>query len=187
MTDKCTHLVIDMLNDFIYGSMACLNAENALMHSIAYINAHIGDEVCFACDAHPKNHCSFIGFGGQWPEHCVVNTRGQEIHEAYYTKTAVPSLRPSLSRIFNKGCNPEQEQYSAFDATNADGVFLHDVLTRHVVVSGIATEFCVLETVTDLLKAGFAVRVLEKGLAYVDFEGHKAALEKMRERGAELI
>ena len=61
-----THIVVDMLNDFISGSMACQNAENAMTHSINYINMHPGDKVVYICDTHPENHCSFTGCGGQW-------------------------------------------------------------------------------------------------------------------------
>lgn len=188
MADKsCTHIVIDMLADFIYGTMACQNAENAMLHSIAYINAHQQDRIYYVCDCHPKNHCSFISQGGEWPEHCVKNSRGQEIHLSYYTKFVLPALRPHRTRIFLKGCKPEQEEYSGYNAVNSDGIVLHDVLSHNVIVSGIATEYCVLNTVSDLLEAGYDVQVLEDGLGYVDLKEHKVAIEKMRSLGAKII
>ena len=48
---------------------------------------------------------------------------------------------------------------------------------------GIATEYCVRNTCEDLLKAGFKVILLEKAIAWVDYEGHRKALAEMNEEG----
>lgn len=182
-----THIVVDMLNDFISGPMACLNAENAMNHGINYITLHPNDKVIYVCDAHPANHCSFTENGGVWPAHCVVNTLGQEIHLSYYTRLNEPTHRPHLTRIFKKGTQADKEEYSAFNAVRADGVRLKDVLTKSVIVSGVATEFCVFETVKDLVEAEFEVQVLLEGLGYVSQKEHRAAIENMKNLGVKLI
>lgn len=182
-----THIVVDMLNDFISGTMACQNAENAMIHSINYINTHPDDKVVYVCDTHPVNHCSFTGHGGQWPPHCVVNTSGGEIHLSYYTRVNDPNMRPHLMRIFRKGTDTGKEEYSGFNAARSDGTLLHKVLTKQVIVSGIATEFCVYETVKNLVEAEFDVQVLLEGLAYVNQKDHRAAIENMKSLGVKFI
>ena len=172
---------------FHIGTMACLNAENALTHSIDYINRHPDHKVVYVCDTHPVNHCSFIGHGGQWPPHCVVNTPGHEIHLSYYTRLTDPNKRPHLKRIFRKGTSPTKEEYSGFQAVRSDGTRLHEVLPQQVVVSGIATEYCILETVKDLVETGHQVQVLLEGLGYVNQKDHRAAVEHMKSLGVKFV
>ncbi len=189
------HVVIDMLNDFISGPMTCLNAENALNHSVNYINMHPADAVLYVCDAHPANHCSFTCNGGQWPVHCVKNTLGQEIHLAYYTRINEPSLRPHFMRIFGKGQDPDEEQYSGFNARCADGKYLYEAIPKGmnnedktvVVLSGTATEYCVQATAKDLVEAGYDVQVVLEALAYVNLKDHRAAVENMKSIGIKFI
>ena len=54
-------------------------------------------------------------------------------------------------------------------------------------VCGIATEFCVKNTVEDLLKGGLNAYIVEKCLAYVNEEGHKKAIKEMEEDGAKIL
>ncbi len=89
--------------------------------------------------------------------------------------------------MFSKGMNPLKEEYSGFDAQNEQYGALKYNLTRKVVVSGVATEYCVKNTVMDLLKNGFEVVVLKNCLAYLEEQGHEAALIEMREMGAQII
>ncbi len=182
-----THIVVDMLNDFISGTMACLNAENALLHSINYINTQVADKVVYVCDTHPTNHCSFSSQGGLWPAHCVVNTPGHEIHLSYYTRINDPNKRPHLTRIFRKGTSPVKVEYSGCQAVRSDGTPLNEILTKRVIVSGIATEYCILETVKDLVQAGYQVQVLLEGLGYVNGKDHRAAVEEMKSLGVKFI
>lgn len=53
-------------------------------------------------------------------------------------------------------------------------------MTDHVYVGGIASEYCIKETVFELLKAGHKVTLLVKGLGYVDYNGHLAAIDAMK-------
>ena len=185
-------VVVDMLYDFIDGSLACRNAENAVRETLAYIDSQTkaqgGEDneildtfpILFICDHHPADHSSFTDQGGIWPAHCVVGTRGGEIHQ-----DLVPYACEELT--FNKGCNRETEQYSGFQGVNNAGQPLSEVLelldTTDVYVCGIATEYCVRNTCEDLLKAGFKVHLLKDCIAYVDPEGHRKAIEEMAAEG----
>ena len=185
-------VVVDMLYDFIDGSLACKNADNAVRNTLAYIDAQTkgqGGEaheildtfpILFIRDHHPADHSSFKEQGGIWPVHCVAGTRGGEIHQ---------DLAPYASEelTFDKGCDRNTEQYSGFEAVNNADQPLSEVLelldTTDVYVCGIATEYCVRNTCEDLLKAGFKVHLLKDCIAYVDIDGHKKAIEEMAAKG----
>ena len=185
-------VVVDMLYDFIDGSLACKNADNAVRNTLAYIDTQTkgqGGEaheildtfpILFIRDHHPADHSSFKEQGGIWPSHCVAGTHGGEIHEAL-----MPYVREELT--FDKGCDKEVEQYSGFEGINNAEQSLGEVLelldTTDVYVCGIATEFCVRNTCEDLLKAGFKVHLLSECIAYVDHDGHVKALDEMRANG----
>ena len=185
-------VVVDMLYDFIDGSLACLNAENAVKATLAAIDSKTkgqgGEDheildtfpILFIRDPHPADHSSFKDQGGIWPSHCVAGTRGSEIHQ---------SLAPYASEelTFDKGCDRDTEQYSGFEAVNNAGQPLAEVLelldTTDVYVCGIATEYCVRNTCEDLQKAGFKVHLLKDCIAYVDLQGHQKALAEMAAKG----
>ena len=185
-------VVVDMLYDFIDGSLACQNAENAVKETLKYIDTQTkgqgGEEheildtfpILFIRDHHPADHSSFMEFGGTWPSHCVAGTRGGEIHE-----DLLPYACEELT--FDKGCDKAVEQYSGFEGVNSAGQTLGEILelldTTDVYVCGIATEYCVRNTCEDLLKAGFKVHLLKDCLAYVEFEGHLKSLKEMAEEG----
>ncbi len=173
-------IVVDMLYDFIDGSLACQEAEKAVAGSLEYIKKSKIFPILFIRDHHPLNHCSFQAQGGPWPEHCVQGTHGADIHT---------DLAPYATEEFTfyKGENPEKEQYSGFEGMNHAGQSLHEVLQimeiRNVYICGIATEFCVRNTAEDLLKAGYRVTVLANCISYVDSEGHEKAIKEMAGEG----
>ncbi len=92
---------------------------------------------------------------------------------------------------FFKGEDPAREQYSGFEGVNPAGQSLGEVLhlldIQHVLVCGIATEYCVRNTAEDLLKDGFDVSVLKDTLAWVDATGHAEALQAMEQEGIHIL
>ena len=186
-------IVVDMLYDFIDGSMACQEADNAVAATLRFIDratrdAVVGDEIgihdtfpiLFVCDHHPADHCSFTQQGGPWPPHCVQGTRGARIHEAL-----APHAREECT--FYKGEDKNKEQYSGFEGVNPAGQTLSEVLRlldiKKVLVCGIATEYCVRNTAEDLQKDGFDVCILKDCIAYVNREGHEKAIAEMEAEG----
>lgn len=191
MTDSAL-VVVDMLYDFIDGSLACQNAEEAVKATLKFIDKKTsgqgGEEheildtfpILFIRDHHPADHSSFKEFGGIWPAHCVAGTHGGDIH-----KDLLPYASEELT--FDKGCDKATEQYSGFEGLNNAEQSLGEVLElldiSDVYVCGIATEYCVRNTCEDLQKAGFKVHLLKECLAYVDLEGHQKALHEMEAEG----
>ena len=183
------HLIVDMLNDFISGSMSCLHTREATTKIIDRINARPDEEVIYVCDSHPADHCSFTEQGGPWPVHCVKQSFGQQIDLAFYTRVQRPHQRPRISEnIFEKGSRADQEEYSGYQAIGQNGKRLSEFLLpeQPIVISGLATEFCILESVKELLSNGHPVEILHDGLGYVTLEGHKQALAQMKELGAKM-
>ena len=184
------HIIIDVLNDYISGSMASLHAKEAINKIIERINTHSNEEVLYICDAHPSNHCSFTEHGGPWPPHCIKLSFGQQIDLAFYTRVLHPSHRPRISdNIFEKGQSPHHEEYSGYHAISRTGKTLRSTLppSSHITISGIPTEHCILETVKELIQAGHQITVLQDGLAYLSIESHRSSLSQMRELGARTL
>ena len=185
-------VVVDMQYDFIDGSLACQNADNAISQTLKFIDKHTkgqrGDDheildpfpILFTRDYHPADHSSFAEQGGTWPTHCVAGTHGAEIHESL-----VPYVCEELT--FDKGCDKSSEQYSGFEGQNNAEQSLGEILemldTTDVYVCGIATEYCVRNTCEDLKKAGYKVHLLSDCLGYVDENGHRQALHEMSDNG----
>lgn len=185
-------IVVDMLYDFIDGSLACHNSDNAVKETLKFIDSQTkgqgGEDheildtfpILFIRDHHPADHSSFKDQGGIWPSHCVAGTHGGEIHI-----DLLPYVQEELT--FDKGCDRSTEQYSGFEGVNNAGQSLGEIIelldTTDVYVCGIATEYCVRNTCEDLLKAGYTVHLLKDCIAYVDYEGHLKALEEMHQEG----
>jgi nicotinamidase-related amidase len=189
-------VVVDMLYDFIDGTMACQGAEKAIEGTLKAIDRltaetdtdesgiHSTYPILFVRDHHPEGHCSFTQQGGPWPPHCVQGTHGADVHESLQAY-----VKDDLT--FFKGEDPAREQYSGFEGVNPAGQSLGEVLhlleVKRVLVCGIATEYCVRNTAEDLLKDGFEVTVIQDALAWVDPQGHADALKAMEAEGIKLI
>lgn len=185
--EDVTHVIVDMIHDFVDGSMACQNAVTAVEAAVAYCNAHPEMRVLYVRDVHPEDHCSFENNGGDWPAHAVEHTEGMELMEQFYDIKKTVNTPIARYNVFKKGTDATREEYSGFNAQNEVYGALKFNLTGKVVVSGIATEYCVKNTVMDLLKNGFQVSILQDALGFVDEEAHEIALAEMVQAGAKLL
>jgi nicotinamidase/pyrazinamidase len=139
-------LVIDVQRDFLPGGSLPVADADAI---VPVLNRYIarakraGLPVFASRDWHPRNHCSFRARGGQWPPHCIAGTAG----------AAFPAelQLPGDATIISKATQPEADAYSAFQDTNLAALLRrHGV--RRLLVGGLATDYCVLNTVCDALK-----------------------------------
>ncbi|MDO5648973.1 MAG: isochorismatase family protein [Gallicola sp.] len=177
-----TLIVIDCQNDFITGNLACLQAEEAVENIVKFINEEDVD-VVYSCDWHSENNHSFEKNGGIWPVHCVENTWGAELSHKFKEIKYVDQS-PIPGNIYKKGLKDEVEEYSAYYAENLKGEKIADIESEEYIVAGIASEFCVRETVLELLKKGKKVSVLKEALGYVNKEEHEKNLKDLEEKGA---
>jgi len=151
-------LIVDVLNDFVTGSLAVPNAKDI----IPVINKYIEKfkYILFSKDMHPINHSSFIAQGGPWPPHCVADTNGAMLYGDLNL--------PEDLFIVEKGTLVDKEAYSAFEATQllrgirsyggimTDGLDLSTHLRlmgiKGLFICGLATDYCVKNTVLDATK-----------------------------------
>ncbi len=81
--------------------------------------------------------------------------------------------------------------YSIFEGTTEDGVPLADLLALHDItdidVVGLATDYCVLASALDAVHQGKRVRILADLVAGVAPATSAAALDRLRDAGAEIV
>lgn len=176
-------VIVDCQNDFISGSMACENSENAVDNICKFLNDNEDLNVYYTADFHPANHMSFKKEGGIWPPHCVEGTWGSEIH----SKLKNSSHAPDDKNTFLKGRCAELEEYSGFEGKNSENKALKDALKEDTVyIAGIASEYCVRETALQLKKFGKNIVILKDMLGYVNKEEHLKNLEDLKSSGIEI-
>jgi len=141
-------IIVDLQNDFCPGgALAAPNGDRI----VPVINKLMGkfDLILASKDWHPEDSIHFK----KWPVHCVRQTPGAAFH---------PELQDSkINMVFLKGTDNRDDGYSAFEATNKN---LDDYLTKNkvdeVYITGIATEYCVKQTVLDALERGYKTYVV---------------------------
>ena len=180
-------LVVDCQYDFIDGTLACGHAEEAVKNIIKFINDNPDAKVYYSADNHSPKHCSYIPNGGTWPVHCQAGTHGAEIHSSFTTDIKNPAQRPNDETVYYKGENDDVEEYSAFEAKNKAGKKLCDEIGGGLIVCGIASEFCIRESVLALLKSGREIGVPEDMLAWVDEGNHRKNLAELSKMGVKII
>ena len=177
MPEKRCLLIVDLQNDFCPGGALAVSRGDEI---VAPINRIIGcfDLVLASRDLHPIGSRHFE----KWPVHCVRGTQGAEFH---------PGLNIAAVDCFlEKGTALEDDGYSDFESTNLDlADYLHKQAVDELFVCGLATDYCVKETVMDALRHGFATIVLEDCIKAVDVQpgDGKRAIQKMRECGAIIL
>lgn len=151
------------------------------------------DYVIFTKDSHGLKHCSFKENGGIWPVHCVWNSIGEGI--------PVELLKAAKDYgIVNKGGNDNEEEYGAFSDdmefyfhvectvdpegtfNKVGGEYCDDV--DELVVCGIAGDFCVVETLKNIVKwfdDTSRIKVYLDGVASID--GGETINKYMNEKG----
>lgn len=170
-------LIVDVQNDFLPGGSLAVPRSNgvvpALNRVIGAFEAR-GLPVYATRDWHPERHCSFRAQGGPWPPHCVAHTRGAEF-------AAVLRLPPAVI-VISKAASADQDAYSGFEGTDLDQR-LRAAGIRRLFIGGLATDYCVLNTVRDALRLGYEVLLLTDAIRAVDVQpgdGQRAEDEMVR-------
>jgi nicotinamidase/pyrazinamidase len=181
-------LVVDFQNDFCPGGALAVPDGDRISDPLDRLLDRF-DLVVATRDWHPPNHGSFVGVDVDpnrwrgtdppsiWPVHCVQGTPGAELH---------PSLdRSKIDRVVDKGQDRWSQGYSAFQDTElAD--FLRSRGVERLVVGGLATDYCVKQSVLDARGLGFDVTVVEDAIRGVDVNAGDSdrAVAEMRAAGA---
>jgi len=174
-------IIVDMQKDFMpSGALPVPGADKIVPVLNRYIELFFEKKLLIIAsrDWHPKDHCSFRENGGIWPRHCVQGTEGAEFVEALNL--------PKDIVVVSKGTNPEKEAYSALEETGLSEILKQKGIKR-CFVGGVATEYCVFNTVLDLLKIGCETFLLIDAIKSVSPKDGSKAIEKMQDAGAKLI
>lgn len=170
-------LIVDVQNDFLRGGSLAVPHGNQVVPVLnRYIGAFVaqGLPVYATRDWHPERHCSFRAQGGPWPSHCVAHTRGAEFAEAL--------LLPPAVSVISKATSADRDAYSGFDGTDLD-TRLRAAGVHRLFVGGLATDYCVLNTVRDALQLGYDVMLLSDAIRPVEVQpgdGERAEAEMAR-------
>ncbi len=179
-------LIIDVQNDFCPGGALAVPEGDKIVPVLnRYIELFLskGLPIFVSRDWHPEKTKHFKDFGGLWPKHCIQKTRGAEFH---------PGLKlPDKIIILSKGMDPEKDSYSVFQGADSQGKSFLNLLSFmgiiELYVGGLATDYCVKESVLDALKNGFKVKLLMDAIKGVNEESSREAIKQMVARGAEQI
>jgi len=147
-------LITDVQKDFLLGgALPVENGDEIIPVLNDYIRYFVEAKahILASRDWHPPNHVSFKAQGGPWPPHCIQETAGAKFS---------PNLKlPDHTVVISKATNPEHEAYSAFDGTSLAHE-LRSLGVKRLFVGGLATDYCVVNTVVDACKLGFEAVVL---------------------------
>jgi nicotinamidase/pyrazinamidase len=177
-------LIVDVQNDFCPGgALGVQNGDRVVPILNRYIEkfAQSGLPIFLTRDWHPPGTSHFNTAGGVWPPHCVQGSKGAEFH---------PDLKISNKAVvLSKGTAVDEDSYSAFAAADARGVALKDLLRQRgverIYVGGLATDYCVKETVLEGLMQGFQAVLLHDAICGVNLqpEDSARAIEAMVKAG----
>lgn len=172
-------IVVDVQNDFCSGGAlavpdgeAVVEPVNRLMERFPFVVA--------TRDWHPPDHRSFRPQGGPWPEHCVRDSSGAQLHSGLDGER--------IDAVVDKGCSPEVEGYSGFEETELERL-LRERHVDTVHVAGLALDYCVKATALDARRSGFDVVVHRGATRAIDAREGDAerALEELRQAGAQVV
>lgn len=162
---KCAVLVVDMLNDFVTGSLKC---DRGL--AIVKPTAELLDEarknnipVIFCNDAHLKGIDKELEL---WGDHAIAGTKGAEV---------IPELHVS-----EKDYIVPKRRYSGFFQTSLD-ILLRELGVETVILTGLHTHMCVRHTSADAYQLGYKVVVAVEGTNSFTKEDYEYGLKYLKD------
>ena len=188
MEKKAALVVVDVQNDFCPGgALAVTDGDQVVEPLNRYIGRHAkaGLPIFATRDWHPEKTIHFKAYGGLWPTHCIQGSKGAEFR--------ADLALPDDAVIVSAGMALTEQGYSGFDGVDSSGVGFADLLRQsnvtHIYVGGLATDYCVKQTVLDGLKRGYAVTLLEDAIRGVELAPGDSlrAVQEMLQAGADAI
>jgi len=173
-------VVVDVQRDFLPGGALPVKGGDGVIEPI---NALVdrweakGEPVVFTRDWHPRDHVSFRSRGGAWPPHAVKDTPGARFPDA---------LRlPADAIVISKATGRDAEAYSGFQGTDLSER-LRAMGVEELYVTGLATDYCVKNTVLDGIERGFRVFLVTDCVRGVNLKrtDSASAFKRMEGEGA---
>lgn len=158
-------IVIDMLNDFVTGSLECKRAKPIIpkLKKLIEVARKNNVPVIYSNDAHYPQDAEVVR---KWGKHAIKGTKGAEV---------IPELKPA-----KKDYIVEKRTYSGFYETglepllrslyNGEGV-------KTVILGGLHTNMCVRHTAADAFFRGYNMIVAKDGVEAFTQEDHEQGLK----------
>ena len=157
-------LIVDVQKDFLPGGrLAGPDGDQVIAPLNDWISrfSSAGLPVFATRDWHPADHCSFQPQGGPWPTHCVAGSDGAAFSNV---------LRlPANTTVVSKATRVDVDAYSGFAGTDLQQL-LQESGVRRLFVGGLATDYCVLNSVRDALRLGYGVQLLTAAIRAVNVQ-----------------
>ena len=188
---KTALVVVDVQNDFAdrKGNLYVTGGEQVipLINQEVDLATAADAFVVYTQDWHPPATPHFQKDGGIWPVHCVGATWGAALH---------PALRVE-GPLVRKG-SEGGDGYSGFTVRDPSSgettpTSLDELIREHgverLVICGLATDYCVVETVVDARMLGYPVEVITAAIRAVDLQPGDGdrAITRMHDAGAEIL
>lgn len=169
--EKTALLVIDILNDFVYGALGCERAKGIVKPVARLVKAahqaHVPVIFCndahYACDKELK----------LWGPHAMRGTKGAEV---------VPEIGVKEGDyVISKRC------YSGFFQTDLD-LLLKDLGIETVILTGLHAHMCVRHTAADAYQSGYEVVACTDGMDSFTKEDYDMGIRYLKDvYGAKLL
>lgn len=169
-------LVVDMLNDFVYGKLKCTSAKKIIpkIKSLLEVSREKGIPVFYCNDAHLSSDNYEFKL---WGRHALKDTKGARV---------IDDLTPSGSDSV-----VPKRTYSAFYNTKLDDVLKKKFGNKGpdvLIITGIHTNICAKHTAFDAFVRGYDIVIPEDGVTAFQEQDHFAALNYMKTNyGAKII
>ena len=164
-TEAYALLIADMLNDFVKKG-APLEVPKA-REIIPYIRREIAKArkcpipIIYCCDTHKENDQEFQ----LWPKHGIKGTEGAHVIE---------QLKPNKDDFV-----VTKTRYSCFYKTPLNAL-LKKLEIKHIIVTGVATNICILYTVADAYMRDYTVTIPKDCVAARKKGEHKFVLWQIK-------
>jgi len=194
-----TLVIIDAQNDFMPGGSLEVPGGDEIIPAINGLQEKF-ELVIATQDWHPQDHVSFASnHEGKkpfdtlrwhemdqvmWPDHCVMNSWGAELHKALHTK--------KIEAIFRKGMDREIDSYSGFydnghkKNTGLKG-YLRERKADKLYFCGLAADVCVQFSIRDAIDEGFSVTLVEDATRAIDDDEYQSIREELKSKGCSFV
>ena len=200
---KTAVIVVDIQADFTEahkGSLAVPGTDATYLAAVAAATTSLkaaGLPIYATQDWHPANHISFfsnhkdrkpfesISLNGRtqvlWPPHCIRKSQGANLLLD----------RNLFSAVVQKGKNKRYDSYSGFKDDGGSSTRMESLLRKadisHVIVYGVATDYCVRATALDAAAAGFHVTMIKDLSRGVAPDSTTKALADLTSKGVRVV
>ena len=157
-------LVVDMLNDFVYGALTCERGKAIVPATARLIEAAraAGVPVIYCNDAHIKGIDRELKL---WGDHAIAGTEGAAV---------ISELKP-----LEGDYTVPKRRYSGFFQTDLD-ILLKELGVQTVVMTGLHTHMCVRHTSADAYSLGYDVVVAKEATDSFTEEDYLAGLAYLK-------